>query len=115
MKMDLCTNPMVRKKPKTFQQFEGMSLFHHINAFTNIPCLVEDIGIKLENYKKVMILLCMLTSHYEAAPDNLLTGKCEKTRKYDEIVIAIQVNATMDPKTQFSIRGQSLLTERGRL
>ncbi|KAL5703085.1 hypothetical protein ACHQM5_028220 [Ranunculus cassubicifolius] len=89
MKKDLCTHLALRKKLYTFSWVEGRPLSDHINAFTKITCAMEDIGIKLEDYEKAMILLCRLPQQFEATVDNLLTGKDEKTLKYDEVVVAL--------------------------
>ncbi|KAL5700655.1 hypothetical protein ACHQM5_026075 [Ranunculus cassubicifolius] len=114
MKKDLCTHLALRKKLYTFSWVEGRPLSDHINAFTKITCAMEDIGIKLEDYEKAMILLCRLPQQFEATVDNLLTGKDEKTLKYDEVVVALQAKAIREAETTSSNEGQSLLVQSSR-
>lgn len=60
MKKVLCTHLVLGKKFYMFQWEEGKSLSNHIKIFTKITCVMENIGIKLDDFEKMMALLCRL-------------------------------------------------------
>ena len=86
----MCNKLMLKKKLYSLQMQEGSDVIGHIQRFDHLCTELMNIGVKLDEEDKSLLLLCSLPGSYDSLVTTLLYGK--ETLEYEDMVSVLRSN-----------------------
>ena len=87
MDKNMCNKLMLKKRLYNLWMQEGGDVLGHIQKFDQVCNELLNIGVKMEEEDKLLLLLCSLPPSYDLLVTTLLYGK--ETLKYEDIVTVL--------------------------
>ena len=90
MGKNMCNKLMLKKRLYSLRMSEGGDMLGHIQVFDQISNELLNVGVKMEEEDKALLLLCSLPTSYDSLVTTLLYGK--ETLFYEDIVKVLRKN-----------------------
>ena len=90
MRKNICNKLMLKKRLYSLQMPEGGDVLGHIQKFDQMCNKLLNIGVKIEEEDKSLLLLCSLPPSYDPLVTMVLYGK--ETLEYEDMVSVLRSN-----------------------
>ena len=94
----MCNKLMLKKRLYSLQMQEGSDVIGHIQRFDQLCTELVNIGVKLYEEDKSLLLLCSLPGSYDSLVTTLLYGK--ETLEYEDMVSVLRSNEQREKLTR---------------
>ena len=94
----MCNKLMLKKRLYNLWMQEGYDVIGHIQRFDQLCTELVNVGMKLDEEDKSLLLLCSLPRSYDSLVTTLLYGK--ETLEYEDMVSVLRSNEQREKLTR---------------